>query len=50
MPELPEVQTTVDGINKTVRGLQIVGVWTNYDSPHYANKEEIKNPLFFFFF
>ena len=47
MPELPEVQTTVDGINKTVRGLQIVGVWTNYDSPHYANKEEIKNPLFF---
>lgn len=47
MPELPEVQTTVDGINKTVRGLQIVDVWTNYDSPHYANKEEIKNPLFF---
>jgi formamidopyrimidine-DNA glycosylase len=47
MPELPEVQTTVDGINKTVRGLQIVDVWTNYNSPHYANKEEIKNPLFF---
>lgn len=47
MPELPEVQTTVDGINKTVQGLQIVDVWTNYDSPHYANKEEIKNPLFF---
>ena len=47
MPELPEVQTTVDGINKTVRGLQIVDVWTNYDSTHYANKEEIKNPLFF---
>ena len=47
MPELPEVQTTVDGINKTVQGLQIIDVWTNYDSPHYANKEEIKNPLFF---
>lgn len=47
MPELPEVQTTVDGINATVKGLQIVDVWTNYNSPHYAGKEEIKNPLFF---
>ena len=47
MPELPEVQTTVDGINATVKGLQIIDVWTNYNSPHYANKEEIKNPLFF---
>ncbi|MBP6974387.1 MAG: bifunctional DNA-formamidopyrimidine glycosylase/DNA-(apurinic or apyrimidinic site) lyase [Candidatus Pacebacteria bacterium] len=47
MPELPEVQTTVDGINKTVRGLQIVDVWTNYNSPAYADKNEIKNSLFF---
>lgn len=47
MPELPEVQTTVDGINKTVRVLQIIDVWTNYNSLSYANKEEIKNPLFF---
>lgn len=47
MPELPEVQTTVDGINKTVKGLQIVDVWTNYNSPAYAGKDEIKNPLFF---
>lgn len=47
MPELPEVQTTVDGINKTVKNLQIVGVWTNYNSAHYAEKDEIKNPKFF---
>lgn len=47
MPELPEVQTTVDGINKTVKNLQIVDVWTNYSSSHYAGKDEIKNPLFF---
>lgn len=47
MPELPEVQTTVDGINKTVQGLQVIDVWTSYNSPHYANKDEIKNPLFF---
>lgn len=47
MPELPEVQTTVDGINKVARGRTIVDVWTNYNSAHYANKDEIKNPLFF---
>lgn len=47
MPELPEVQTTVDGINKTVKNLQIVDVWTNYNSVHYVGKEEIKNPIFF---
>jgi formamidopyrimidine-DNA glycosylase len=47
MPELPEVQTTVDGINKTVKGRQIIEVWTNYNSAHYAGKDEIKNPDFF---
>lgn len=47
MPELPEVQTTVDGINKTVQGLQIVDMWTSYNSPYYKNKKEIKNPAFF---
>lgn len=29
MPELPEVQTTVDGLNKTVKGKKIVDVWTD---------------------
>lgn len=33
MPELPEVQTTVNGLNKTVKGLKIVDVWTDYKSP-----------------
>jgi formamidopyrimidine-DNA glycosylase len=47
MPELPEVQTTVDGLNRTVRGRVIVGVSTTYQSPFYKEKEEIKNPLFF---
>lgn len=47
MPELPEVQTTVDGINKTVKGLQIIDVWTNYNSSHYRGKDEIKDPGFF---
>lgn len=47
MPELPEVQTTIDGINKTAKGLQITDVWTNYNSVHYHGKDEIKDPLFF---
>jgi formamidopyrimidine-DNA glycosylase len=29
MPELPEVQTTVDGLNKTVKGTVITDVWTD---------------------
>lgn len=47
MPELPEVQTTVDGINRTVRGRTIVGVETTYKSAYYKGKDEIKNPNFF---
>ncbi len=47
MPELPEVQTTVNGLNKTVRGRKIADVWTSYKSPFYKDKEEIKNPKFF---
>jgi formamidopyrimidine-DNA glycosylase len=47
MPELPEVQTTVDGLNKTVKGKKIVGVWTDYKSAFHKGKENVKNPEFF---
>src|SRR3989338_2488854 len=47
MPELPEVQTTVNGLNKTVKGRRIVDIWNDYDSPYFKNKEEIKNPKFY---
>ena len=47
MPELPEVQTTVDGLNRTVKGRKIVDVSTTYNSKFYGGKEEIKNPKFF---
>lgn len=58
MPELPEVQTTVNGINKTVKGLKIVDVWTDYSgsSPHFAkawtghgkmHAQSIRSPLYF---
>lgn len=47
MPELPEVQTTVDGLNRLVRGKKIVDVTTDYNSSYYKGKSEIKNPRFF---
>lgn len=47
MPELPEVQTTVNGLNRNVRGRTIVSVSTTYNSPYYRGKDEIKNPNFF---
>ncbi len=47
MPELPEVQTTVDGINAKVKGLTITDVWTSYNSPFYHGKNDIKNPKYF---
>ena len=47
MPELPEVQTTVDGLNKTVKGKVILDIWTDYNSDFHAGKNNIKNPKFF---
>lgn len=47
MPELPEVQTTVDGINIVAKNKKIVDVWTDYKSlaPMFSNT--IKNPKYF---
>ncbi len=36
MPELPEVQTTVNDLNKKVKGLTITGVWTDW--PKYLKR------------
>jgi len=47
MPELPEVQTTVDGINRTVRGRVIKDVSTEYKSKHKMHRGSIKEPAFF---
>jgi len=47
MPELPEVQTTVNGLNSTVKGRTIIDVSTTYDSKAYRGKDEIKNPEYF---
>jgi formamidopyrimidine-DNA glycosylase len=41
MPELPEVQTVVDDLNKKIKGSLIVDFWTDW-------AKSIKNPLAFF--
>jgi len=49
MPELPEVQTTVNGLNTYLKGLIISDVWTNYNniSGFHTDKDHIKDPKFF---
>jgi len=50
MPELPEVQTTVDDLNRYVVGLKITGIWSIYDSSYHQGKKNIKNRKFFYEF
>ena len=42
MPELPEVQTVVDGLNLKVRGRKIVDVWTDYFLTKRESVKEMK--------
>lgn len=50
MPELPEVQTTVSGIRRSVLGLRIIDVWTDYKSVSHKGKDNIKDPKYFEYF
>lgn len=50
MPELPEVQTTASILNKRVKGLKIIDIWTDYNSPYYLGKNSIKDKKYFSFF
>ncbi|MGM0482615.1 MAG: DNA-formamidopyrimidine glycosylase [Patescibacteria group bacterium] len=47
MPELPEVHTTVEYLKKSVVGLKIKDVWSNYDSAFYKGKKSIKDRNYF---
>ncbi len=47
MPELPEVQTTVNGIDKNLRGLVIRDVWTSYGGIIHQQKTHIKSKKYF---
>lgn len=50
MPELPEVQTTVSGLNRVLSGLVITDVWTEYNSPYFHGGDTIKDPEYFKYF
>lgn len=47
MPELPEVQTTVNILNNKLRGQTILDVWTDYDSKFHEGKNNIKDKKYF---
>jgi len=47
MPELPEVQTTVDGINTVAKNRRIVDTWTDFNSLAKMFSGSIKNPAYF---
>lgn len=47
MPELPEVQTTVSILDKLIVSKKIKAVWTDYQSPHFEGKENIKDTSYF---
>lgn len=50
MPELPEVTTTVRGIQTEVIGLSLIDIWTDYFSPLYNQQDQIKNKRYFSYF
>src|SRR5688500_18811105 len=47
MPELPEVETTVNGLNATVKNRTIVDIWTDYRSQHKMHQGSVKDADFF---
>ncbi len=52
MPELPEVQTTVDGINRKAKGQTITDVWTDLAIPNPIKQfiGTLKDEVFYKFF
>lgn len=46
MPELPEVETTVRGLNETVKGLKIIDAWSSLPSKSHRKTDEVKNLSF----
>ncbi len=47
MPELPEVHTTVTGLNQKLKNKTITDVWSSYNSPFHKGKSNIKNVHYF---
>ncbi len=47
MPELPEVETTVRGLQKTIVGQTITDLWSKSFSAAYVNRNNHKNKTYF---
>lgn len=47
MPELPEVQTTVEGLRRRIVGRIISDVWSDYASKNFIGSRTIKDPAYF---
>lgn len=45
MPELPEVQTIVDDLNRKIRGWDIADFWTDWDKSIKVNLEKFKKNI-----
>lgn len=50
MPELPEVETTVRGLQKTILDLTIKEIWTDLNTKDKRQIGNIANPRFFLYF
>ena len=47
MPELPEVETTVRGLRRTILGLTIKDVWTNLATKDKRQRDAVANTAYF---
>jgi formamidopyrimidine-DNA glycosylase len=47
MPELPEVETTAQGLSKRIVGHTIADVWTNYGGSYFKGSSSIKDRAFY---
>ncbi len=47
MPELPEVQTTVNGLRQKIVGLKIMDIWSDYGGIYFKGTETVKDPSYF---
>ena len=47
MPELPEVQTTVNGLRRVLPGQKILNVWTDLNTKDKRKRDTVANPKYF---
>jgi len=47
MPELPEVETTKNGLKNNITGLRVLDIWTSYNSLYFKGSKTIKDPSYF---